>query len=208
MREQSLEVAVDGRESFIEPRLALAIELLNRDPELGDALLQIVTFGDQAFELLRDFDQIVVRLKVDAAEALTVGLEPRQMPFDIGKRRNGGCFGKRRDREAVLRRDFEGFANMPCRFLAPLARILKARLDAGIGLPRRRYLSLDRSAKIQSRPEWRFPRKPDVSAAARRSSSARDSAESNASRWAAMRAGRSAVAAISSRASLRRTSSV
>ncbi len=43
---------VDDRERLVEPRLAFPIELLDGAPQLGDALLQIITLGGKALELL------------------------------------------------------------------------------------------------------------------------------------------------------------
>jgi len=136
---------VDELEGIVEPRLALAVQLLNGAAQLGDCLFDVVSLGRHALQLGREFSQIFIGLQIDAAQPLAIGLELGQLAVDVDVGGKRGTSFETGERQAILGRDLEGLANSPRLFLAAMARGFKLCLDAGFDFARGRHVQIGRA---------------------------------------------------------------
>ena len=84
MREQPLEMAVDDVEGGEQPLAALAVEALDRLPQLADRLDDVVALGDQRLQPLRQLRLLFLGAQIDGAEPLALDLQPLEPPLDVG----------------------------------------------------------------------------------------------------------------------------
>ena len=80
---RALEVAVDRVEGGLQAAAALVVDLGDAGAQLGDGRLDVALLLVHALELLGEAGQVLVRLQVDAAQPLAVGLEAGELAVGL-----------------------------------------------------------------------------------------------------------------------------
>ena len=133
LREQPLEVLVDGLERGQQPLAGFLVEALDALAQPLDGFDQVVALGGQRGVLGLDFAQFFLGAQVDGAQPLAVAAQLFEVFLDLGKRRQFGAgldLGERGDR---VRLDFEHVVDLALDVGKAAAGAFHAFLGAGAG---------------------------------------------------------------------------